>query len=105
MVAGAEAVSWCAECGNNLHTRCCDQWTRHARGGSVTCIYCRAPWADGSRPAAAGGAGGVGAPARGGYVNLSQFSEAHRGADTSLEALYPDTAGFITGAWRRRYYQ
>ncbi|GBF92508.1 hypothetical protein Rsub_04612 [Raphidocelis subcapitata] len=107
LVDGAEAVSWCASCGNNLHTRCCDSWARARRagGGGVTCVYCRAPWADGSRPGAAGGggagAGAAGPPGGGAYVNLARYSEAHRGVDTSIEALYPETAGFITGAWGR----
>lgn len=96
---GHEAISWCASCGNNLHTKCCDQWVRmrHGQHQDVSCVYCRAPWVDGSKPAAAAGAGPA---APGGYVNLKQYSEAHRTANTSLQALYPDTAQYIERGWR-----
>ena len=43
--------------------------------------------------AEAGGAGASGS----GYVNLAQYSEAHRNADTSLYALYGDNAMWIEG--------
>lgn len=76
---GKEPISWCASCGNNIHASCCSEWvrTKTKSHAAVTCIYCRAPWVDGSKPgAAAAAAAGAGSP--GGYVNLKQYSEAHR---------------------------
>ena len=36
---------WCeTSCGNNMHKSCFDQWAASARGGTVKCVYCRAPW-------------------------------------------------------------
>ncbi|SMR61858.1 unnamed protein product [Zymoseptoria tritici ST99CH_1A5] len=41
-----ETVVWCkAACGNNIHKACFNQWAATKRGGSVTCPFCRTPWA------------------------------------------------------------
>jgi hypothetical protein len=108
-VEGREPISWCLTCGNNIHSSCCDMWasTKRARGGEVSCVYCRAPWADGSRPGAArigGGAGSGGGGGGGGgrYLNLKDYSETHREADTSLAALYPRTSNWIA-YWAREH--
>ncbi|GLC51966.1 hypothetical protein PLESTB_000568100 [Pleodorina starrii] len=55
---GAEAITFCRSCGNNMHKACFDRWASSKRSGgqTVTCIYCRAPWQT------AAGAGGVVAP-------------------------------------------
>jgi hypothetical protein len=104
-VEGREAISWCAACGNSLHASCCDSWaaTRRRRGGAVSCVYCRTPWVDGSRPASAAAvAAAAGGDGGGGYVNLKAYSEGHRGVDTSFDALYPRTSGWIRHWSRRR---
>lgn len=45
MSDNGEATVWCtAACGNNLHKTCFQQWAA-TKPGSVTCPYCRAPWA------------------------------------------------------------
>ena len=44
-----EGVVWCKNgCGNNLHSRCFEQWKiqKRATGGGVTCPFCRCPWDD-----------------------------------------------------------
>ncbi|PSC74170.1 SWIM zinc finger isoform B [Micractinium conductrix] len=98
MEASGEAVSWCLACGNNIHRSCMQHWasSKRAQRSDVTCPLCRAPWADGSAPPGAG-AGGAAAAAAGGagqYLNLAQYSEAHRGG-ASLEALYGERAMWI----------
>ncbi|KXZ54207.1 hypothetical protein GPECTOR_5g30 [Gonium pectorale] len=86
---GAEAITFCASCGNNMHRECFSRWAASKRSGGsqVTCVYCRAPWQDagGPGPGTPGGAGGRE------YVNLSQY-----GAGTpSLEELYGENAYWV----------
>ena len=92
MAEGGEAVTFCASCGQNVHGGCIAKWisTRRAQGIQISCPYCRGNWVDGLHPeAGASGAGG------GQYINLAAASEAHRGADVSLEALYGDRAVWL----------
>lgn len=93
-----EALVWCATCGNNLHEKCFKVWasTKKTSHCEVTCVYCRSHWVDGSKPAAAQHHADVD-DMSGGYVNLAQYSTAHRGADTSLSALYGNSAVWIEG--------
>ncbi|CAI5467913.1 unnamed protein product [Closterium sp. Yama58-4] len=105
----AEAVVFCQRCGNNVHSDCFSRWKAAKRGGMVTCVWCRAPWGDGStahrarahhdRDSDSDDYEDEEGPQE--YVNLSQYSEAHRGADASLESLYPDTYMFFGGGRRR----
>ena len=73
-------------CGNNIHTECFNSWrqSKQRSGAAVTCVYCRAKWSDAEIKAAEAE-----------YLNLRPFSAAHAGVDTSLEALYGDTSGWI----------
>lgn len=165
---GPEQLVWCkSSCGNNVHKQCFDKWAAAKRAGGqpITCVFCRAPWADASgmccvglQPAlqtasgcawpadskgscslpvqqhglhtsyimrimlpswhknmharrlcsvhlcfhyccvfalcAAGGAAAAGADGSS-YLNLAQHSHQYEAADTSLEALYGDTAMWI----------
>ncbi|CAI5959494.1 unnamed protein product [Closterium sp. NIES-65] len=105
----AEAVVFCQRCGNNVHSDCFSRWKAAKRGGMVTCVWCRAPWGDGStahrarahhdRDSDSDDYEDEEGPQE--YVNLSQYSEAHRSADASLESLYPDTHMFFGGGRRR----
>ncbi|CAI5465509.1 unnamed protein product [Closterium sp. Yama58-4] len=105
----AETVVFCQRCGNNVHSDCFSRWKAAKRGGMVTCVWCRAPWGDGStthtarahydRDSDSDGYEDEEGPQE--YVNLSQYSEAHRSADASLETLYPDTHMFCSGGRRR----
>ncbi|KAH9129819.1 hypothetical protein LEN26_005785 [Aphanomyces euteiches] len=50
-LADGRPVVWCkAQCGNNIHNECFDQWKKSKlqSGGQLTCVYCRSPWGDGS---------------------------------------------------------
>ncbi|GLI69332.1 hypothetical protein VaNZ11_013918 [Volvox africanus] len=88
----AEAITFCTSCGNNMHKDCFERWAASKRSGgqTVTCVYCRAPW-----KTAAGGGGTAGdSPGGSEYINLSQYSDAHRDA-ASLEDLYGSNAYFI----------
>lgn len=42
------AVTFCKECGNNVHVECFKRWTasKKSSGEPVTCVYCRHPWLD-----------------------------------------------------------
>ena len=42
------AVTFCQECGNNVHVECFKRWTasKKSTGEPVTCVYCRSPWVD-----------------------------------------------------------
>ncbi|GJP43712.1 hypothetical protein CLOM_g3144, partial [Closterium sp. NIES-68] len=105
----AEAVVFCQRCGNNVHSDCFSRWKAAKRGGLVTCVWCRAPWEDESTRNTARRSHVVDydsdddeeeeGPQE--YVNLSQYSDAHRHADTSLDSLYPDTHMFFGGGRRR----
>lgn len=67
-------------------------WAASKRGRAepVTCPLCRADWQDGCAPPP------LGAPTSAGqYANLAAYSAAHRGADTSLESLYGDSAVWV----------
>ena len=39
-------VTFCQECGNNVHVECFKRWTASKKGSGepVTCVYCRCPW-------------------------------------------------------------
>ena len=73
-------------CGNNIHTECFNSWrqSKQASGDAVTCVYCRAQWSAAEVAAAEEE-----------YVNLRQYSTAHTGIDTSLNALYGANAVWI----------
>jgi hypothetical protein len=75
-----EDVVFCRVCGNNVHRDCFMRWSKSKRAGTVTCVYCRAPWDDEGKDKKGKGEG---------YVNLAAYSDSHSQADTSLEALYP----------------
>jgi hypothetical protein len=80
------SMSRCTTCGNNVHTECLTQWNSQKikNGGTPDCMYCRAPWPDKVKKAAAaqagagfgygGGAAAVPAAAAarvGGYINVA----------------------------------
>lgn len=44
-----EDVVFCRVCGNNVHRDCFIRWSSSKRAGTVTCVYCRAPWEDEGR--------------------------------------------------------
>ncbi|KAF8063783.1 Map3k1 [Scenedesmus sp. PABB004] len=90
---GGEPLEWCATCGNSLHAACFSRWADTKRRGhaTVTCCFCRAPWA-GTGP---GSGGAAAAGLRDGYINLTTASAAHAGADTGLDALYGERARWI----------
>lgn len=83
-----EDVVFCRVCGNNVHKDCFMRWSKSKRAGTVTCVYCRAPWDDEGKNKKG---------KDGGYVNLAAYSDSHGGEDTSLEALYPQTSFWIRG--------
>lgn len=87
--APEDKVTFCQECGNNVHVECFKRWTasKKSSGEPVTCVYCRCPWVVES--------GGSGASLNKDYVNLRDVSHEHQRADTSLHALYGDTAVWI----------
>eukprot|EP00879_Flechtneria_rotunda_P012961 GHRR01013534.1.p1 GENE.GHRR01013534.1~~GHRR01013534.1.p1 ORF type:complete len:196 (+),score=57.45 GHRR01013534.1:909-1496(+) len=86
----AEPLVWCTQCGNNMHKKCFNVWanTKRRTGGTITCVYCRAPWAN--------EAGAGASPVTQGYVNLAQYSSVHAGG-SSLEQLYGENAVWING--------
>ncbi|KAL0056460.1 hypothetical protein WJX82_011587 [Trebouxia sp. C0006] len=87
--APEDKVTFCQECGNNVHVECFKRWTASKKGSGepVTCVYCRCPWVVES--------GGSGASLNKDYVNLRNVSHEHQNADTSLHSLYGDTAVWI----------
>ncbi|DBB06531.1 TPA: hypothetical protein ACH3X1_012076 [Trebouxia sp. C0004] len=87
--APEDKVTFCQECGNNVHVECFKRWTASKKGSGdpVTCVYCRCPWVV--------EAGGGGASLNKDYVNLRDVSHEHQSADTSLHSLYGDTAVWI----------
>jgi len=44
--APEDKVTFCQECGNNVHVECFKRWTASKKGSGepVTCVYCRCPW-------------------------------------------------------------
>lgn len=43
---GSEEIVYCkAACGNNIHKACFEQWAATKGATTVTCPYCRTPWA------------------------------------------------------------
>ncbi|KAJ7494832.1 hypothetical protein B0H11DRAFT_2003546 [Mycena galericulata] len=92
--AAPNALTFCEECGNAVHSECFAQWkqTSTKQGSRLTCIYCRAIW-----PSAPTGASGSGArTTAGGYLNIS-----------GLAGVSPvrDTTTYYHGPRRgRRYY-
>ncbi|CAD7704551.1 unnamed protein product [Ostreobium quekettii] len=89
---GGEALVWCNTCGNNIHKVCFTKWSRTQlqNCGSVTCVYCRSPWEDGSNPGKI-----EGVKDNDGYVNLRDVSQHHNSNNTSLDALYGDTSMWV----------
>uniref|UniRef100_A0A7S0WTZ8 SWIM-type domain-containing protein n=1 Tax=Chlamydomonas leiostraca TaxID=1034604 RepID=A0A7S0WTZ8_9CHLO len=85
---GAEAVVFCATCGNNCHQSCFSRWSSAKRGGGlgVTCVWCRAPWGVGAGDDAPGSQSQGGS---GRYVNLAE------GGGPSMYDLYRGSAAFI----------
>lgn len=85
-----DKVTFCQECGNNVHVECFKRWTasKKSSGEPVTCVYCRCPWQPESGTRGAGGSNDE-------YVNLGDVSHQHQAADTSLQSLYGDTAVWI----------
>ncbi len=106
--AEAEAMAWCASCGNATHAACFARW-RAARAAQqqqrdgdaaallVTCVYCRAPWRQNDNSEEAASAAGGSAA----YLSLRDVSAEHQGEGMRLEALYPDTAQWINRAAAR----
>lgn len=41
-----DKITFCQECGNNVHVECFKRWTasKKSSGYPVTCVYCRCPW-------------------------------------------------------------
>lgn len=89
-----EALSWCCACGNSVHKVCFTRWetSKRSAGQVVSCVYCRAPWRDGSNPSAASASQ---VSPKTAYLNLKDASTAHAHTDTSLEALYGSNAVWI----------
>ncbi|KAL0031719.1 hypothetical protein WJX79_003146 [Trebouxia sp. C0005] len=87
--APEDKVTFCHECGNNVHVECFKRWSASKKGSGepVTCVYCRCPWVVAS--------GGSGASLNKDYVNLRDVSHEHQSADMSLHSLYGDTAVWI----------
>lgn len=83
-----EDVVFCRVCGNNVHRDCFMRWSKSKREGTVTCVYCRAPWDDEGKNKKGKGED---------YVNLAAYSDSHRPEETSLETLYPGTSHWIWG--------
>lgn len=99
--AAGEAISWCTACGKSAHSACMQKWVRSklAAGHEVTCPLCRAPFKDGAGKVSAGGGAAGPAPAGGSpgqFLNLGQYSEAHRGG-ASLEELYGAESAYWIG--------
>lgn len=44
--APEDKVTFCHECGNNVHVECFKRWSASKKGSGepVTCVYCRCPW-------------------------------------------------------------
>ena len=62
-----DRVIYCqAQCGNNIHQLCFDQWVASTR--KATCVMCRSPWSLGATKKKGGGAKKEGIAAS--YVNL-----------------------------------
>lgn len=90
-----KAVVTCSTCSQHLHQECFSKWAQTNRGGTVTCVYCRAPWLNSA--AAAGLPALVGKTGDLQYINLASQSQEH--ADTTLDGLYGNSAVWI------RYHQ
>lgn len=85
---------------------------RRSAGGGVTCIYCRAPWANAQAGGAGGGSGSV--QYREGYVNMGQMQGQSLQRQVSEEFQYWDyirrrkeARQFYGGGgrrWGRRWY-
>jgi len=43
---GREEVTWCRDCGNNVHSNCLQKWAAQQQrsGTQVACMLCRAVW-------------------------------------------------------------
>ncbi|KLO14892.1 hypothetical protein SCHPADRAFT_825594 [Schizopora paradoxa] len=74
-------LSYCEACGNCLHKDCFTQWAKSAKNG-VTCVWCRAPWAQAGTPTRARAAGGNATTSEG-YLNLSGVAGVSPVRDTS----------------------
>eukprot|EP01025_Chloroclados_australasicus_P059264 TRINITY_DN7484_c1_g1_i5.p1 TRINITY_DN7484_c1_g1~~TRINITY_DN7484_c1_g1_i5.p1 ORF type:complete len:309 (+),score=31.97 TRINITY_DN7484_c1_g1_i5:177-1103(+) len=88
LVEGAEELVWCKTCGNNIHQGCFERW-RQQKMGAATCVFCRAVWQDDKKDSNKD---------TGDYVNLANYSQAHKNTDTSLQALYGERAVWINRA-------
>ncbi|KAK9801952.1 hypothetical protein WJX73_009971 [Symbiochloris irregularis] len=85
-----DQVVFCKSCGNNCHKQCFERWSAAKRGQGVTCVWCRAPWADAlPSPSASSGA----------YVNLASHTNHYGARNTSLNNLY----GATNAAWIRAH--
>ncbi|KAH9292626.1 hypothetical protein KI387_042189, partial [Taxus chinensis] len=82
LAGGREVVVFCMICGNNVHIDYFVKWSQSKHSGTMTCIYCRAPW-EGQNKESKNNKG---------YVNLVAYSDLHRPKETSLEVLYPYTS-------------
>ncbi|KAJ5881727.1 RING finger domain-containing protein [Penicillium soppii] len=69
-MAQTEDIIWCERlCGNNLHDSCFKQWAGTCHG-TVTCVYCRAPWGQQDYDAQVESILAAGVPS-GQYVNVA----------------------------------
>ncbi|KAI9638097.1 uncharacterized protein MKK02DRAFT_42484 [Dioszegia hungarica] len=93
-----------AGCGNALHKECFQMWaiTSRGKGEEVTCVYCRAPWADAGGGKGKGRAAAHGAPQYSslGYLNMADAAGLSRQRDTSSYYHGP-MAG--RSMWGKRY--
>lgn len=73
VLAETDAVAWCkSSCGKSVHKDCFTHWENAQRAiGTVTCVYCRAPW---QVEGAAGAGAGAGPASAEGYTNLAHLS-------------------------------
>ncbi|KIJ59187.1 hypothetical protein HYDPIDRAFT_118776 [Hydnomerulius pinastri MD-312] len=84
--AAESTLVWCETCGNAVHKGCFSEWAKSSPN-NLTCVFCRAPWADpssGGKGKGKRGAGaGAGASVSEGYLNLGAVAGLSRERDTS----------------------
>jgi len=94
-----EQITFCKECGNNIHKVCLREWKNGCRrnGNPVTCVYCRADWVDDTAPAS----GACGRSTEG-YMNLAAEQGMSRERDSSTYSSWHDYHHGGWGGWRNR---
>jgi len=97
-----EKISFCRTCGNNLHTDCLNRWkkAKQVQGARVTCVYCRADWADGLNPRAVNRAGSSLRIGEEGYINFGDIQE---GCTSEREYSSYDRAKGYRRSWYDYY--